>query len=125
MPTRTLRGHDTDLRVLVVEDNEMIMKLVGQMLADEADVVAQPAGADAASLMDEAIWRDVDGAIVDLLLPKMTGDELLDWLAEHAPHVRRIAMSGSGMLRLEQARSAQVRLLKPFMIDDLLTALRP
>jgi DNA-binding NtrC family response regulator len=114
----------TQLRVIVVEDDLMIMKLVGHMLA-EADVDMTPAGGDAAALMDESKWDEVDVAIVDLLLPKVAGDDLLDWLAEHAPHVRRIAMSGSGPWRLEKATSADVRLLKPFMIDDLLTALRP
>jgi hypothetical protein len=52
------------------------------------------------------------------------GDELIVWLEAHAPHVKRIAVSGAGPWRLAQATSAHVQILKPFMIDDLLSAIR-
>jgi DNA-binding response OmpR family regulator len=111
-----------DVNVKIVEDNEMIMRLVKLML-DEPGVVVASGGADAGVLMDVIAWENVDVAIVDLFLPGTGGSELLDWLAEEAPHVRRIAMSGSGR-SVEQA-NADVRLLKPFKIEDLLAALRP
>jgi DNA-binding NtrC family response regulator len=113
------------LHVAVIEDNDMITRLVTQMLDLDPDVVVTSGGADVKKLMEEAFWRDIDVALVDLLLPGMTGDELLTWLAAHAPHVRRIAMSGSGALRLEQVTNADVKLLKPFSLDAVLEAVRP
>ena len=103
----------------------MIVRLVTQMLEEEPGVVTTAGGHDVQVLMDEALWRDVDVALVDLLLPGTTGDELLTWLVDHAPHVRRVAMSGSGPLRLASVRNADVKLLKTFMLDDLLAALHP
>ena len=113
-------GSDT-VKAIVVDDDPMIVELVKLILEPEP-VSLTCGGSDVAALMDEAIWRDVDVAIVDLLLPHTTGDELLDWLAEHAPHVRRIALSAAGPLRLEQVLNADVRLLKPFNVDDLIDA---
>ncbi len=102
----------------------MIMRLVTHMLEGEEGIDVTQGGGDAAALMHESVWDGVDVAVVDLLLPHTTGDALLAWLGEHAPHVRRVAMSGSGPLRLEAAVEADVRLLKPFMLDDLIAALR-
>jgi CheY-like chemotaxis protein len=129
MPTRTTSerrgsGNAGDLRVLVVEDNDMITRLVTHMLEGEAGITMTLGGSDVTSLMSEPTWYDVDVALVDLLLPGAVGDDLLNWLAVHAPHVRRVAMSGAGPLRLSQAEAAHVQLSKPFMLDDLLAALR-
>ncbi|MEY2426257.1 MAG: Response regulator receiver domain [Actinomycetota bacterium] len=108
---------------MIVEDSEMIVRLVTQMLEDEPGVVTTDGGCNVQSLMNEAVWRDVDVALVDLLLPGTTGDELLTWLAGHASHVRRVAMSGSGPVRLSKVSNADVKLLKPFMIEELVAAL--
>jgi DNA-binding NtrC family response regulator len=110
------------VKVLVVDDDAMIVELVSLILEPEAGVSLTRGGGDARALMDERTWRDVDVALVDLLLPGTTGDQLLDWLAQHAPHVRRIAMSAAGRIRLEQVQNADVRLLKPFMMDELIDA---
>jgi DNA-binding NtrC family response regulator len=129
MPTRVAtktksKAEPDELNVLIVEDNEMIMRMVTQMCEIEPGVVVRSGGADAGLLIDVRAWEGVDVAIVDLLLPETDGETLLDWLAEEAPHVRRIAMSGSGAWRLDKA-NAEVKLLKPFLIDELLEALRP
>jgi CheY-like chemotaxis protein len=115
-------GEPADLCVTIVEDNEMIMRLVTQML-DEPGVAVASRSANVEVLMDLTAWENVDVALVDLFLPGKSGHQLLDWLAEEAPHVRRVAMSGSGA-SVEKA-NADVRLLKPFMIEELLAALRP
>jgi DNA-binding NtrC family response regulator len=108
---------------MVVDDDPMIMRLVTQMLAFEDGVVVRQGGCDVRALMHDSAWADVHVAVVDLLMPQTTGDELLVWLGEHAPHVRRIAMSGAGRHRLDESVHAEVRLLKPFSLDELLTAL--
>lgn len=112
------------VNVVVVEDDEMILKLVSRALDAEDDITLRRSEIGVTTLMNEAAWRDVDVAIVDLLLPGTVGDELIRWLAAHAPHVRRIAVSGAGESRLAEATDAHVNLLKPFMIDELLTAIR-
>ena len=110
---------------MLVEDDTKIVELVSLILEPEPGVSLTYGGWDAAAMMDEAIWQDVDVAIVDLLLPRTTGDELLDWLTLHAPHVRRIATSAAGRVRLERVANADVWLLKPFMMDDLIDAVTP
>ena len=103
----------------------MVAKLVRQMIDSEHDLEFRRGPVDVLELMHEETWHGVDVALVDLLLPGETGDTLISWLRSHAPHVRRIAMSGAGERRLAQAAAdADVTLLKPFMVDDLLAAIR-
>src|SRR5688572_8547709 len=109
--------------VVMVDDQEIIAHLVERILEEEPDLDYRRGSTDVTVLMDAAVWSDVDVALVDLLLPGTTGDTLLAWLATNAPHVRRIAMSGAGALRLEEAVDAEAALLKPFMLDQLLAAL--
>ena len=113
-----------ELRVLVVEDDPMIMRLVLRMLEDEAGITATAGGDNVVVLMDTSLWGDVDVAVVDLLLPGTTGDEQLWWLEANAPHVRRIAMSGWGPDRLYDDAPVDARLRKPFMLDELLSVLQ-
>jgi CheY-like chemotaxis protein len=110
---------------MVVEDDPMIVRLVTQMLEGEEGITVTQGGADVTALMQVSLWDYLDVAIVDLGLPRVTGDELLRWLGVHAPHVRRIAMSGWGPDRVGPAAPCEVRLLKPFLLDDLIDALRP
>lgn len=102
----------------------MLMKLITEILGHEDDLSFHRGDSDVTALMNEPAWDDIDVAVVDLLLPGTTGDALLSWLATHVPRVRRIAMSGSGAARLAEARDAQVTLLKPFLMDELLVAMR-
>src|SRR5437762_1308267 len=108
-----------DVHVIVVEDDEMMARLMTHMLDGEAGLTMTPGGSDVNALMHEEIWRDVNVALVDLYLPRPTGHLLLTWLASHAPHVRRIAMSGNGDALSTDPPDAHVRLLKPFDMDDL------
>jgi DNA-binding NtrC family response regulator len=111
--------------VMVIDDSEMIAKLLHVIIDNESDLTFLRGDTDVTRLMDDKSWRNVDVAVVDLLLPRTTGDTLLRWLEEHEPHIRRVAMSAAGDDRLAQAeRVADVTLLKPFMIDDLLDAVR-
>ena len=110
--------------MMLVEDDAMMVRLVTRMLEGEAVAVTE-GGCNAAALMIPALWEQVDVALVDLVLQRSNGCDLLHWLALHAPHVRRIAMSGLRAVRHDERVEADVRLLKPFMMDDLLAALRP
>jgi DNA-binding response OmpR family regulator len=110
---------------MVVEDDPMIVRLVTQMLEGEEGITVTSGGADVTKLMQASRWESIDIAVVDLGLPRVTGDELLRWLGENAPHVRRIAMSGWGPDRIGGEAPCEVRLLKPFLLDDLIAALRP
>ena len=113
-----------DVAVVIVEDDPMIMRRVLRMLEGESGISAAQGGADVLALMNEALWQDVDVALVDLLLPRPTGNALLGWLAVNAPHVRRVAMSGWGPDRLDEDANVHLRLLKPFTLDELLAAVR-
>ena len=127
-PTEQARRHYEnagDLRVLLVEDTAMIVRLVTRMLDGESGFVLSQGGSDVFALMHESLWDEIDVAVVDLLLPSATGGELLRWLEAHAPHVRRVAMSGWSPDRLQDDVPCHVRLLKPFTVEEMLAAVRP
>jgi DNA-binding NarL/FixJ family response regulator len=109
---------------VLVEDNDLMLRMLEHALADEPDLVSRRGAIDVNALMHEDAWRDVDVAVVDILLPGTTGDVLLTWLADHVPAVRRIAISGAGTQRLDAVVDAELALLKPFPIDELLLAIR-
>lgn len=101
------------MRIIVVEDDKELRRLYGRYLADH-DVVSF---ADAERLMVHERWRGVGVAIVDLMYrsAKVSGFDLLSWLKDHEPAVRRILVTG-GYADLDRAALeglADVVLLKP------------
>ena len=79
-------------RVLVVEDEEVIRGLVGQVLRAEGyDVVL---AADGGEALEAAGRMPVDVLLTDLTMPGIGGQELADRLREQAPGLRVLFMSG-------------------------------
>jgi CheY-like chemotaxis protein len=81
--------------VLLVEDSPDVAWLASFHLRD--------AGCDVVTISDEwprlfdaGTWRDVDVAVVDLHLGgDVTGVDVLRWLAEHSPAIRRVVFTAS------------------------------
>ncbi len=111
-------------RILVIDDDVLIRKLVAKTLARAGYEVAVAADGHEA----ERIYRSepADMIITDLFMPEKEGMEIIRELRHDFPEVKIIAISGAGSLGtvdyLEMARmiGAGRTLAKPFAPEDLL-----
>lgn len=71
----------TETRVLVVEDDEPIRRLIGMVLRRAGFEIDEARhGGEAVSLLQE---NDYDVVLMDLMMPVLSGFEVIEWLAEH------------------------------------------
>ena len=105
-------------RLLVVDDEEPVVQLLGQWLADEGYSVRQALSfGDVQGAMQEAPF---DLVTLDIMMPGVDGLEILQWLREHYPQVGVVmatAVSDLGTV-LEALRAGATNyLLKPFNLE--------
>jgi len=114
------------LRILVVDDDDTIrdsIALVFRSVGIEA--VAAENGERALEAFDHGVF---DGAIIDLMMPGMSGLETIHALRARAPDLPVIVVSGSlmqglvapQMLRMAMELEGVSSLSKPFRLDALL-----
>lgn len=115
-------------RILVVDDDDLIRKLVVRTLEREGYEVA--ASADGQQAARQYRKEPADLIITDLFMPEKEGMEIIMELRRDHPEVKIIAISGAGSLGptgyLEVARmiGAGRTLAKPFGQEALLKAVR-
>ncbi len=111
-------------RVLVVEDDADIRQLLVEILDDEGYAVAL--AEDGVQAIEQVVAARPALLILDLMLPRLNGDEVLAELA------RRGLREGLPVLVLTAAGPVEERvagidadafLAKPFTIDDLVAAI--
>jgi sigma-B regulation protein RsbU (phosphoserine phosphatase) len=78
---------------LVVDDDPMVRKIVARGLSDldPAEVLEVEDGLAAQEVLRE---KDVDVVVTDVLMPNMTGLELMKWAQKHCPEPLWIVLSG-------------------------------
>jgi PAS domain S-box-containing protein len=117
---RTLRGS-----VLLVEDDDEVASLVGEMLAELGYRVTRAASAQAAlgALADD---REVDLVFSDVLMPgTMNGMELAREIRRRRPHMPVLLTSGYSGAAFKEAAAESINVLrKPYEIHALEAALR-
>lgn len=112
-------------RVLIVEDDPDMRRLLADVLREEGIGVAE-----AADVIEALRWvseERFDAVILDKNLPDGSGLDLLPRLAARFPGLPVILITAFGDPRIRReafARGASALLLKPFSLDDLLAALR-
>lgn len=115
-------------RILVVEDEEGLRKVVAQVLTHKGYDVLQADDAEFALVLLRQ--QSVDLVITDILLGDKDGIEMLMELKQLAKGTPFIAMSGGGRLAAEhylfvaKAMGAHAVLSKPFGHEALLEAVR-
>lgn len=112
-------------RVLVVDDNEAIRRLVRKIL--ERDGIAVSEATDGTEALESIGRDDYEAILLDLMMPRTGGFEVIDHLASHRPDVlgRIIVMTAaSGLVKHETLRRIRATMMKPFAIGDLLQAVR-
>jgi DNA-binding response OmpR family regulator len=121
METEQRRGY----RALIVEDDRSILRLVKTVLEREQFTVEGVSdGASAIALLREVAY---DLLIIDLLLPKVSGDEVLGFIEEHHPEkLRRVIVTTASprQISCDLLRKICRVLAKPFDIDQLVVYAR-
>ena len=120
----TVRGYET---VLVVEDEEALRRLTRRILESRGYTVLDAAnGHEAIRALASAPSR-VDLLLSDVVMPGMSGRELVERLLPVYPWLRVLFMSGYTEDTMLQHRVAELGIAvveKPFTRDDLALAVR-
>ncbi len=111
-------------RILIVEDDEQISELLSSFLTQNGyDTTTAGDGNKASLLMKK---QDYDIVLLDLMLPKKSGEELIKELRRYSD-VPVIVLSARSMLetRLEMLRlGADDYILKPFDLNEVLVRIQ-
>ena len=114
-----------DCKVLLVDDNELILKQVARILrAEGAQVSVAGSSRDALHMLAQK--PDLELVISDVVMPGgMTGAELMSQVRDEAPQMARLLMSGyvpEEMGHPALASEVAPLLRKPFTRHELMTA---
>lgn len=114
-------------RVLVVDDDPVILELVKEML--EGAGHAAVAAANGRSAMELVKDTPVEVVLTDILMPDKDGLEFIRELRRDCPQAKIIAMSGGGSLKINldflqvaKRMGAVFTLQKPFTPQALIDA---
>jgi two-component system, cell cycle sensor histidine kinase and response regulator CckA len=110
-----LRGHET---ILYVDDEEMLQNLGQTVLSSFGyRVLTASSGAEALEIFDH-LAGEIDLVVTDLVMPGMSGRELMDQLRRRAPGLR--ILCSSGYVARVGGREDEACLRKPFTSQQLL-----
>lgn len=115
------------IRVLVAEDQQLVLGAIAALLAleDDIDIVGQARDGDAALVAVRRLTPDI--LVTDIEMPGRSGIDVADAIADEALPTRTIMLTTFGRMGyFARARRAGVRgyLLKDAPIDELLAAIR-
>jgi CheY-like chemotaxis protein len=110
-------------RALVVDDDSDVREITRSMLQDLGFQVSEAGSGDAA--LDELARRaDFDVLLIDFAMPGMNGAELARHVETRHPELPIVLITGYADTKaLQEARNWPI-ISKPFMADQLATALR-
>ncbi|HVU18141.1 MAG TPA: response regulator [Candidatus Didemnitutus sp.] len=114
-------------RILVVDDDEMLRKLVQRTgLRYGWNVTLASDGLEAARLVMDTRW---DVLLTDILMPGMDGVELIRLVRRRGPNTVIVATTGGGnfevdYLHMAQLLGARLVLRKPFGLQELIDVMR-
>lgn len=122
-PADAWRGHGT---ILVVEDEPQLRSLHGHMLEIFGFKALLTADGIEGTQMFRSRAPDIVAVLLDLSMPRMSGEKTLEALREVQPDVRVILMTGHGTQSISRQfdRKNVVILQKPFTPRDLQNRLR-
>ena len=103
-------------RVLVVDDDELVRHATSDLLSDHGYTVVQAtSGADALALLEAG---DFDLLVTDLVMPGMSGVDLLRHVGHLRPHLPALVLTGHS-LETGDVPAHVPRLSKPFSESEL------
>lgn len=111
--------------VLVIEDEELLRKLLYNTLKDDYEVLLAADGIEAMRVFEST--RRVQAVITDVEMRRADGWRLVEWLLENMPRLPVIMMSGQvweGAIDHLLERRNVSWLPQPFESEDLLALLK-
>jgi PAS domain S-box-containing protein len=120
-------GGSGSLRVLVIEDDQLLARALGRMLSQQHRVVVTAGGEEGLAVLDKDPAFDL--VLCDMMMPHTSGMEVYERLLATNPQLaeRMVFMTGGAFTpRAAEflATIANPTLGKPFSRDDLLAALQ-
>ena len=120
-PKKLAKGSET---ILLVDDEEGVRKLVCAVLRSNGyDILEAATGAAALGVYEKNAHK-IDMVLTDVVMPQMTGLELGKTLAERAPALKILYMSGYRDNAPAAGEIPRAFLHKPFTPDALLAKVR-
>jgi two-component system OmpR family response regulator len=113
------------MRLLIVEDEPDLRRTLARALADEHFAV--DTSGDGEDGLFRALNVDYDAIVLDLMLPKRPGEEVLDQLRQAGRTTPVILLTARDMTSDRVAglnRGADDYLTKPFLIEELVARIR-
>ncbi len=111
-------------RIMLVDDEEALRESLGELLKHDAyELSLVESGDDAINLLNDA---EFDLVLLDLMMPDMSGVEVLRWINRHVPSTKVIFLTGHGSLEsaIEALRyGAHDYLLKPASAQEILQSI--
>lgn len=112
-------------RILIIDDDENIRKVLKTILEDEGYII------DTAETAKIGIEKSQKGfynlALIDVRLPDMEGIELLSKLRDTKPKMRKIIVTGYPTLQNAVAavnKGADAYVMKPFDVEKILQTIK-
>ena len=112
-------------RILVIDDDENIRKVLATIFEDEGYIVETAETAKKGIEKSEKTFYNL--ALIDIRLPDMEGIELLLKLRSTKPKMRKIIVTGYPTLQNAVAavnKGADAYVMKPFEVDKILQTIR-
>lgn len=122
MHTPSAHGNET---ILVVDDESVVRGLVDKILTARGYTVLPAAGPEDALRLIDA--HEVDAIVTDVVMPAMTGPELVEEIRRHRPHIRALFTSGYPVESLADhgvSEDGVAFVQKPFTTQELTSRLR-
>jgi PAS domain S-box-containing protein len=111
-------------RILLVEDEPVLLRMTTEMLRRQGfEVISAP---DPLAALELARIEHFDVVVTDVVMPKISGAELADRIAETFPKMRFVFISGYTHEVIDEARLGPTKrfLPKPFSSAELIDAVR-
>jgi len=119
---------DVRKRLLVVDDEPAVLKLVTRILAtDNYDVSSAESGLVAARAIEQPGFAGLDLLVTDLMMPGMNGRQLAAAVRNRHPNVRVLYVTGFAdtlFKGLQELAAGESFIEKPFGAEGLLEAAR-
>ncbi|HME73362.1 MAG TPA: PAS domain S-box protein, partial [Myxococcota bacterium] len=118
-------GHAGRMRLLLVDDDPLVLRAMRRQLEREHDVLAATSGQECLALLQHG--EKFDAILCDLMMPVMTGMQLYDAMAQEFPRdaERMVFVTGGAFTERAQQfleRVPNPRVAKPIDADALRTA---
>jgi DNA-binding NarL/FixJ family response regulator len=123
---RPIEDDAAGIRVLVVDDHEMVRTTLSELLSDEDDVTVVGECEDGSQVVEAASRLRPDVVLMDLSMPVMDGVAATEALRAARPGQRVVVLTGEGDAAKARVAAAGAHALVPKNVraDALLTCLR-